>query len=128
MLQHAHLRLRPYACHVYARRYACIVALEASLHADIDTTWLGSDLYNFCTGSKPSDDGKTTALVDPSLPGCDELGTGDMFVAAYSWSLMLITGTGGTDFYPSSNSRSETIVVTILVVLGALMWTCTRRA
>jgi len=50
------------------------------------------------------------------------LGTGDKFIAAYSWSVMLITGVGGTDFYPSSNSVSETVVVTVLVVCGALMW------
>ena len=36
---------------------------------------------------------------------------------------MIITGTGGTDFYPSSESSTETLVVTILVLLGAFTWT-----
>merc|ERR1712185_491650 len=36
---------------------------------------------------------------------------------------MLITGTGGTDFYPSSASDAETIVVCALVLCGALLWT-----
>ena len=30
------------------------------------------------------------------LPGCDTLGRGDVFVAAFAWSTMIITGTGGT--------------------------------
>lgn len=36
---------------------------------------------------------------------------------------MVLTGTGGTDFYPSSLSNGETIIVTSMVVVGALIWT-----
>ena len=39
---------------------------------------------------------------------------------------MVITGTGGTDFYPSAKSPSETLIVTLLVVIGALLWTQER--
>ena len=36
---------------------------------------------------------------------------------------MVITGTGGTDFYPSSLSNAETLIVVSLVIFGALLWT-----
>jgi len=36
---------------------------------------------------------------------------------------MVITGTGGTDYYPSSKSTLETIVVMVLVLCGAILWT-----
>ena len=37
--------------------------------------------------------------------------------------LMIITATGGTDPYPSSTSDYETLVVLILVMIGAGLWT-----
>ena len=36
---------------------------------------------------------------------------------------MVITGTGGTDNYPLASSIPETAFVTVLVFLGALLWT-----
>ena len=38
-------------------------------------------------------------------------------------AVMIITGTGGTDYYPSSESTPETLVVTLLVLCGAFIWT-----
>ena len=45
------------------------------------------------------------------------------YLAAFSWSTMVLTGTGGTDFYPSGRSDGETAVVLCLVILGAFLWT-----
>ena len=45
------------------------------------------------------------------------------YLAAFSWSTMVLTGTGGTDFYPSGKSDGETAVVLCLVILGAFLWT-----
>ena len=45
------------------------------------------------------------------------------YLASFSWSIMIITGTGGTDFYPSSLSNAETLIVVSLVIFGALLWT-----
>ena len=45
------------------------------------------------------------------------------YVSAASWSIMVITGTGGTDNYPLASSIPETAFVTVLVFLGALLWT-----
>ena len=35
----------------------------------------------------------------------------------------LTSSVGGTDFYPSIKSPFETFIVTLLVILGALLWT-----
>ena len=45
------------------------------------------------------------------------------YVASLTWALMLITGTGGTDYYPSADSDGETMVVCAMVLCGALLWT-----
>ena len=44
-------------------------------------------------------------------------------IASLTWAFMLITGTGGTDFYPNADSDAETLVVLCLVLCGALLWT-----
>ena len=54
---------------------------------------------------------------------CDGLSTFEVYIAAFTWSLMVITGTGGTDFYPSHKSFAETIVVICLLFTGAILWT-----
>lgn len=37
--------------------------------------------------------------------------------------MFLITGTGGTDYYPSADSDVETLIVCLMVICGALLWT-----
>ena len=44
------------------------------------------------------------------------------YIASLSWSVMIITGTGGTDSYPSSASTPETAVVLVLNLIGVLLW------
>jgi len=58
------------------------------------------------------------------IPGCiTHLNALSWYTASLSWSIMILTGTGGTDFYPSAESDTETVVVTVLVLVGALVWT-----
>ena len=45
------------------------------------------------------------------------------YLAAVSWSVQLITGTGGTGPYPNPNSAAETFVVTLLNISSAFLWT-----
>ena len=45
------------------------------------------------------------------------------YLAALAWSNMIITGTGGTDAYPSGESDVETFLVMVLVLFGSLLWT-----
>ena len=99
-----------------AHWYACVIALQASLHSDPQSTWLGEDYYNFC---KPLGN---NSVAGPLL-GCEGLDLGAYYLGAFSWSIMVITGTGGTDFYPSAQSTSETALVTLMVIIGAILWT-----
>ena len=52
---------------------------------------------------------------------CPSLSLGYFYLAAFSWSAMMITGSGEVGFYPSQDGP-ETVIVTVLIVLGALMW------
>ena len=63
------------------------------------------------------------AAAPGPLDGCPSLSLGGWYLAAFSWSIMIITGTGGTDFYPSGASDAETLVVTLLVTFAAFLWT-----
>ena len=44
------------------------------------------------------------------------------YLACFSWSLLVITGNGVGGAYPTPFSTAETIVVTIIQFLSALMW------
>jgi hypothetical protein len=72
---------------VAAHWYACIFALQASLHVSAQDTWLGKDYYAFC--SLP---GNENTL--PTYCGPTGLSAGEWYVASFAWSTMIITGTG----------------------------------
>jgi len=110
--------------------YACIIMLQATLHQHAEQTWLGSSLYGYCSAPRSTtttDDrtppNTTTFSKSPVLPGCKGLTLGTQYLASFSWSVMVITGMGGTDFYPSPASDVETAVVTALVLMAAIIWT-----
>lgn len=86
---------------ITAHWYACTIALEASLHTAAEHTWLGPDFYGICSGSWELELSNSTGERQV-LPGCEGVGSGRLYLAAFSWSIMVITGTGGTDYYPSS--------------------------
>ena len=44
-------------------------------------------------------------------------------MGAFTWALMIVTGVGGTDYYPSRRSTPETCVVCALALGGAILWT-----
>ena len=102
---------------------ACIIALSASLHTTVDETWVGAKLYDLC-----DDKELKPVLLNPPLTSCPTLGTGSWYLAALSWSVLILTGSGGTDFYPSSASDAETLVATVLVVVGSFIWTMVLAA
>ena len=95
---------------VAAHWYACVIGLTVSLmDGNGKDTWLQH--WSLCRSTGPG----------PILESCD-IELGDFYASALSWSFMVITGTGGTDPYPSENTE-ETIVVTVLNLIGALLWT-----
>ena len=102
--------------------YACIMGLQASLHLNPLDTWVKH--YGLCAttiGPPP--------LVQPRpsyalpLPGCNGLALSSWYLSALSWSFQIMTGTGGTGHFPSGKSDPETLIITILNVLGAFIWT-----
>ena len=87
-------------------------------------SWNATKGFETPTAAPPVNDPLDAALIDSLLPNdCEHLGVGTWYLAAFSWSTMIITGTGGTDFYPSYRSHVETAIVCIFVISGALIWT-----
>lgn len=78
-----------------AHWFACVIALQASLHNDARNTIAGA--YGFCTDESWSlyQEGERGS----SLPSCPGLSVGEWYLATVSWSIMVITGTGGTDVH-----------------------------
>lgn len=94
--------------------YACVIALSASLHSSAHETLAGEELYGLCGAPQkpPIESGGTAAAasgVQEVLAGCSRLSLGKWYLATYAWSVFIITGTGGTDFYPSAASSAETV-------------------
>ena len=100
--------------------FACLIALQATLHSHPEDTWIGERAYALCDAmaavGRPAD-------APVLIPGCENLSLPSWYLASLCWALMVITGTGGTDFYPSGDSDGETLVVVVLVVIGAFVWT-----
>ena len=67
---------------------------------------------------------EASTALSTALPGCESLGIGRWYLASFTWGTQLITATGGNDHYPSgSSSDSETVVVMIMNILSAFLWT-----
>lgn len=110
---------------ITAHWFACIIALQASLQPSPLDSWLGPDLYAFC--NELDELGNATALsmlrASP-IEGCaTHLTAPSWYLASLAWAIMVLTGTGGTDYYPSSKSDSETFIVMLLVLFAAFLWT-----
>ena len=104
--------------------YACIFALQAGLHEEVDQTWLGAQLYDLCDTGAPLE--AAVPEGSPPLPACPHLSIGSWYLASLSWAVLVITGCGGTDYYPSRASDTETAMVTALVLFGAFI--CSHAA
>jgi len=103
--------------------FACIIALTASLHSHADETWVGANLYGICDRG-----GQLVPVLDPPLPSCPSLSVDTYYLAAMSWAVLILTGSGGSDYYPSAVSDAETLTVTVLVIIGSFIWTAVLAA
>lgn len=119
---------------ISAHWYACVFALQATMHSSPRLTWMGEDMYSVCPRSEGEyDELVASGEIDPLAVGgsdrdafnskCGDLGVGTWYLASFTWATMVITGTGGTDFYPSHRSHVETAMVCLLVIVGAALWT-----
>ena len=91
-----------------AHWFACILALQASLHPEPAVTFLGDHAYGLCEKSTAAVNG-TSSMVTltageyvvggrrlEALAGCGgRMSLGSFYLASLSLSIMLITGTGG---------------------------------
>lgn len=94
---------------------------------------MGAAFYNFCpevdlnaateANEQALDAPRGACQASQGPAFCSGIDSFEWYVASFSWSTMVITGTGGTDFYPSSKSTPETMLVTFLVLIGAILWT-----
>ena len=95
------------------------------LHDDPAVTWLG--LQGHCNdvpvvlGEAVSPSGQLLTVGEIFGAQCTSLSLTQFYISAFAWSAMVITGLGGTDLYPSQD-QAETVIVTVMVVMGALMW------
>jgi hypothetical protein len=103
--------------------WACIIGLQTMLHADVPQTWLGPHAYNYCPTLSAAAVNASSSSVDAYFTSCPSLDPATFYLASLTWAMLLISGTGGTDYYPSSTSNGETMVVGALTILGALLWT-----
>ena len=71
--------------------FACIIALQASLHSSVHSTLAGSELYKLCGGSdsahaEGSVKGSETSVDSYDvLAGCTGMSIGQWYLASYSW-------------------------------------------
>ena len=94
--------------------------MSTALHEDPQKTWIGESRYAYCL---PSDEhADDSGQMPGGLRACPELSLGSFYIACFTWSLMVITGTGGTDFYPNVQSDVETVIVCTMVLVGVLLW------
>ena len=94
--------------------YSCIFALQASLHDDPAVTWPG--LQGHCKGYElPTQEAVNLSATQIFNIQCPELDLGTFYLAAFSWSALIITGLGGTDWYLSLRSHTLTALATALV-------------
>ena len=136
---------------IAAHWFACTFALQAALNDRPSRTFLG--IYGYCHELTPAQISLlgTTDYIPSSaawkleyasplrsvgdtgphaathlcmhVHRCADLGIGEYYVASLTWSVLVITGTGGTDAYPSPYSIHETCVVVVLVLMGSILWT-----
>jgi hypothetical protein len=55
------------------------------------------------------------------------LGAGEFYVACFTWAMLVVTGSGGTDLFPTATSVGENLLVTALNLVAAFFWTTVRR-
>jgi len=82
----------------------------------LDTYW--AQHGTFCTASTIT--GTTTSQNVMEVCG---IGAGEFYVACFTWAMLVVTGSGGTDEFPTATSVGENLLVTGLNLGAAFFWT-----
>lgn len=96
--------------------FACVFALLSNMQTEPQKTYWGT--AGFCDDLLVASSGPALALVQ----AC-QITEGEFYVACFTWAMLIVTGTGGADSFPSATSVPENIVVTLLNMVAALFWT-----
>jgi hypothetical protein len=101
-----------------AHWFACVFALSATLHRHPRDTWWGQR-WGFCA---------TLTNTDPDAGFMEACGltASRFYVASFTWAMLIVTGTGGTDSFPNPNSDAENLVVTAVNMAASLFWVTVR--
>jgi hypothetical protein len=103
---------------------SCVFALSAAMHHHPSETYWGRN--GFCghaLGPPPREgplaDGLVasgTAEVDKPSGFLDQCGirVKDFYVACFTWAMLIVTGSGGTEGFPTPGSTAENMVVTLI--------------
>ena len=92
--------------------FACIIALQTTLHTYAQETWLAR--FGYCGEDDPklTVEECTTKLIDITT----------WYLGCTTWAMLLITGNGPGE-YPYPFSVAENVVISFLQLASALMWT-----
>ena len=112
-----------------AHWFACIIGFIATIRPSMAGTWMFA--HGYC--EEPAQDASWTASMGGhnSTRGSEAISNDDivcvgpveMYIACVYWGVLVITGSGGTDFQRGMFSPGEQICVTFLVLVGGYLWT-----
>jgi len=111
---------------VVSHWFACVFAMVATLHQDpYQTYWGQHGAPPFCNENAAGNTSGNSATGDAATGILEICGmsVAEWYVACLTWAMLVVTGTGGTDEFPTSTSMAENIVVTMLNLVAALFWT-----
>ena len=93
--------------------FACIIALQTTLHTYAQETWLAR--FGYCGEDDPT-------LTVAECTGPNGIDLTSWYLGCTTWSLLLITGHGPGE-YPFPYSVAENVTISMLQLASALMWT-----
>ena len=78
--------------------------------------------HGYCWAAEADVDGPSSVkpLGSVAVECVPEL---ELYMASFFWAVLVITGLGGTDLQYGRFSAYEQLVVTVLVLVGAILWT-----
>ena len=77
----------------FSHWFACSIALQASLHSSVHQTLAGTEMYALCDEPSAASSAAGSS-AESVLAECSGLGIEAWYLACYSWSIMVIMGTG----------------------------------
>ena len=92
--------------------FGCVIALQTTLHTYAQETWLAR--FGYC--------GENDATLTVLECTTSHVSIVKWYIGCTTWSLLLITGHGPGE-YPYPYSVAENVVIALLQLASALMWT-----